>query len=146
MSGNDLIRLDPIPWKILFFQKISKIFKVFLRWASENFHKIFFWKMVFKSGVQSIGNDLICLDPIPWKILFFSKIEICIGGKFGERMEKNTVGFLFFSSYIKTAVISKILMQLPWNFKYKLTSCFSTLKPEIMIVNCRVVTCTSLPT
>ena len=102
--------------------------------------------MVFKSGVQSIGNDLICLDPIPWKILFFQKFEICIGGKFSERMEKNTVGFSFFSSYIKTAVISKILMQLPWNFKYKLTSCFSTFKPEIMIVNCCLVACTSLPT
>ena len=61
-------------------------------------------------------------------------------------MEKNTVGFSFFLSYIKTAVISKILMRLPWNFKCKLTSCFSTFEPEIMIVNCRVVACTSLPT
>ena len=143
--GNDLIRLDPIPWKILFFSKILENFRVFLLRASKNFHKIFFWKMVFKSGVQSIGNDLICLDPIPWKILFFQKFEICIGGKFSERMEKNTVGFSFFSSYIKTAVISKILMRLPWNFEYKLTSCFSTFEPEIMIVNCRVVACTSLP-
>ena len=143
--GNDLIRLDPIPWKILFFQKSLKIIEYFYLGPLKIFEKIFFWKMVFKSGVQSIGNDLICLDPIPWKILFFSKIEICIGGKFGERMEKNTVGFSFFSSYIKTAVISKILMQLPWNFKYKLTSCFSTFKPEIMIVNCCLVACTSLP-
>ena len=79
------------------------------------------------------------------KFFFLKKHEICIGGKFSLRTEKKTVGFSFFLSYIKTAVISKILMRLPWNFEYLLTSCFSASEPKIMIVNCREVACTSLP-
>ena len=60
--------------KFDFFQKTLKFLCRDLGPLKKN-HKIFFWKMVFKSRVQSIGNDLIRLDPIPWKILFFLNLR-----------------------------------------------------------------------
>ena len=62
--------------KILHFHFFQKNFENFCvtRWGlRKKNHKIFFWKMVFKSGVQSIGNFLICLDPKSCIFIFFSK-------------------------------------------------------------------------
>jgi len=62
--------------KILFFHFFQKNLENFCvtRWGLwKKNHRIFFWKMFFKSGVQSIGNCLICLDPKSCIFIFFSK-------------------------------------------------------------------------
>ena len=83
--------------KILHFHFFFRKLKFFCRasgtWKKN--HKILFWKMVFKSRVQSIGNCLICLDPKSCNFTFFSRnldsVEIHCRPYF-QRKFKNSPG------------------------------------------------------
>ena len=60
--GNCLICLDPKSCIFIFcFEKTLEIFLSCVRDLAN--YEIFFLRMVSKSGVQSIGNCFICLDP-----------------------------------------------------------------------------------
>jgi len=83
--------------KILHFHFFQKNFENFCvtRWGlRKKNHKIFFWKMVFKSGVQSIGNFLICLDPKSCIFIFFSKnLENFCSARWGLRKKNHKIFF-----------------------------------------------------
>ena len=69
--------------------------------------------MVFKSGVQLIGNCFIRLDPKSCNLTFFKKKLKFDRGEFKERTEKKKVGFLFCFLSKKKAVTPELSCDCP---------------------------------
>ena len=72
--GNCLICLDPKSCIFTFLEEALKIFVSHFRDLKNKNYKISFLKMVFKSGVQSIGNCSICLDSKSCFLTFYKKL------------------------------------------------------------------------
>ena len=104
------LALLPLPtssdyWLAVYPALFSKNLEIFLSRIRDlrKKDKIFFWKMFFKSGVQSIGNFLICLDPKSCIFTFFQKLWNFFVARQGLRKKSHKIFYYRHTGLIGTA-------------------------------------------
>ena len=95
--GNYLICLDPKSYIFIFFsKKLWNFFVLRVRDFEKKITKYFFWKMVFKSRVQSIRNCMIRLDPKSCNLTFKKKTWTVLKFTVGHILKESLNIFLEF--------------------------------------------------